>query len=169
MDSSHTSSCTPADAAVEPAFRTLIRTLGLLKRAMEPYFISHGISPAQWAVLRTLHRAKENGQCSMRLTDLSEKLLVRPPSVTGVVDRLARLSLVARQASQTDQRAKLVSLTSEGQDLVDRIRSGHAHRVQKVLCVLSAQEQNQLHGMLSRLCDHLEDLVVHGKPGEFEE
>src|SRR5438309_10975549 len=95
----------------ENAFRELIRTFGLVERVMQPYFARFGISGAQWGVLRNLHRAEAEGLARLRLTDLSERLLIRPPSVTGVVDRLERTGLVARESSPDDLRAKQVGLT----------------------------------------------------------
>jgi DNA-binding MarR family transcriptional regulator len=149
-----------SDHAVEPAFRSLIRTLGLLKRVMEPYFSRHGISGSQWAVLRNLRRAEEEeGIGGLRPGELSGRLLVRPPSVTGVIDRLQRMGLVTRQTSRSDQRAKLVGLTGTGRRLVERIREGHAKRVQRVLGGLSAPERRELHRLLERLGDHLELLA----------
>lgn len=150
----------------EPAYRALIRTLGLLRRAMEPYFAQHGISASQWAVLRSLSRAEEEGAGSIRLTDLSDQLLVRPPSVTGAVDRLQRMGLVTRAASSTDQRAKFVKLSTSGRSLVARVREGHAERVQRVLAALRKDEQRQLKRLLDRLGDHLLTLAepaVRGK------
>src|SRR5437588_12552015 len=85
-----------APATTEQTCRALLRTLGLLKRVMEPYFARFGISGSQWAVLRTLLRAEAEGRKQLRLTDLGNRLLIRPPSVTGVVDRLQRMGLVAR-------------------------------------------------------------------------
>src|SRR5438128_12598495 len=91
----------------ERAFRQLIRTFGLLERVMQPYFARFGISGAQWGVLRNLHRAEQEGIPALRLTDLSERLLVRPPSVAGVVERVEISGLVARLESETDLRAKI--------------------------------------------------------------
>src|SRR3954468_17789722 len=85
----------PVDAVPEQTFRALLRTLGLVRRVMEPYFGRHGISGSQWAVLRTLMRAEDDGVRQLRLTDLGDRLLIRPPSVTGVVDRLQKMGLVA--------------------------------------------------------------------------
>jgi DNA-binding MarR family transcriptional regulator len=144
---------------VAPAFRALLRTIGLLKRAMEPYFARHGISASQWAVLRTLHRARDDGADGVRLTDLSDDLLIRPPSVTGAVDRLQRMGLVQRSLSQADHRERRVSLTLSGQRLVERVQRGHAGRVQQVLGALNISEQNQLQRLLDRLADHLEALI----------
>src|SRR5438045_6154560 len=104
----------PAARPAEGAFRELIRTFGLVERVMQPYFARFGISGAQWGVLRNLQRAEGEGLSGLRLTDLSDRLLLRPPSVTGVVDRLERAGFVTRNGSPTDLRAKLVSLTSAG-------------------------------------------------------
>src|SRR5437764_6423730 len=100
----------PFPQPAEETFRELIRTLGLLERAMQPYFARYGISGSQWGVLRSLHRAEADGLAGLRQTDLSERLLIRPPSVTGALDRLQRAGLVTRGGSATDLRAKQVSL-----------------------------------------------------------
>ena len=50
---------------------------------MQPYFARFGITGSQWGILRTLHRAEREGLPSLRVTDLSDRLLVRPPSITG--------------------------------------------------------------------------------------
>lgn len=128
---------------------------------MEPYFAQHGISASQWWVLRALHQAEENGEEGIRLTDLSDRLLVRPPSVTGAIDRLQRMSLVIRAVSETDQRAKLVKLTVPGRQLVERVRMGHASRVQKVLDSFTQGDQRDLRRLLDRLGDQLEELEEH--------
>src|SRR5437879_5541328 len=107
----------PATSKARPtenAFRELIRTFGLAERVMQPYFARFGISAAQWGVLRNLHRAEQEGLPGLRLTELSDRLLVRPPSVNGVVDRLERAGLVVRGGSPTDLRAKQISLTPAG-------------------------------------------------------
>src|SRR5947207_13806955 len=100
--------------ATDSPLRELIRTFGLIERVMQPYFARFGISGSQWGVLRNLHRASTEGLPGLRLTDLSERLLIRPPSVTGVVDRLERAGLVVRDSSPTDLRVKQVALTDKG-------------------------------------------------------
>src|SRR4051812_49065656 len=117
----------------EESFRALVRTFGLLERVMQPYFARHGITSTQWGVLRTLHRAFRAGAPGLRLVDLSERLLIRPPSVTGVIGRLERAGLVVRAGSPTDQRAKVVALTDDGRDLVERVLVGHQAQYQRVM------------------------------------
>src|SRR5262245_60987941 len=128
----------------ESAFRELIRTFGLVERVMQPYFARHGISGSQWGVLRNLHRAEGEGLPGLRLTDLSDRLLLRPPSVSGVVDRLERAGLVVRGGTPTDLRAKQVGLTAKGRDLVSHILTGHGGQIDAVMAGLSADDQATL-------------------------
>jgi len=142
------------------AFRELIRTFGLLERVMQPYFSRFGITGSQWGVLRTLHRSELEGTSGLRMTDLSDKLLIRPPSVTGVVDRLERSGLVERKASPDDQRSRLVGLTDAGRQLVERVLTVHEAQVEYVLAGLTLPEQMALQRHLARLGRHLEALLA---------
>src|SRR3984893_16275138 len=112
-------------APPDNAFRELIRTFGLAERVMQPYFARFGISGAQWGVLRNLHRAEQEGQPGLRLTDLRRRMLIRPPSVTGIADRLEKVGLIVRRASATDGRSKQVALTEKGRRLVEKILTVH--------------------------------------------
>src|SRR6266404_5330251 len=96
----------PSAKSKDNAIRELVRTFGLVEKVMQPYFARFGISGSQWGVLRHLYRAEQEGWPGLRLTDLGDRLLIRPPSVTGVVDRLERAELVIRGGLPTDLRAK---------------------------------------------------------------
>jgi MarR family 2-MHQ and catechol resistance regulon transcriptional repressor len=150
----------PAGDEVEPAFLALVRTIGLLRRVMEPYFARFGLSGAQWGVLRTLHRETVEADAkSLSLTDLGDRLLVRPPSVTGVVDRLQRMGLVNRTISDEDHRVKLVSLTPRGRKVVEQVLDNHPQHIANVLAGLDVGEQQALRLLLERLEPHLSDIA----------
>jgi DNA-binding MarR family transcriptional regulator len=153
----------PAAAArpAEGAFRELIRVFGLVERVMQPYFARFGISGSQWGVLRQLHRAEQDASPGLRLTDLSERLLIRPPSVTGVVDRLERAGLVVRDGSRTDLRAKQVCLTAQGRELVEQVLAVHGTQIDAVLGGLQPAEQAELHRLLTQMSRHLEGKLSH--------
>jgi DNA-binding MarR family transcriptional regulator len=143
----------------EAAFRELLRALGVLQRVQHPYFARFGIRGGQWGVLRNLHRAlRDEGLPGLRLTDLGQRLLIRPPSVTAVVDRLERSGLVQRRGSATDQRSKLVALTEQGRELVERVLEVHGGRIEAVMAGLCPAEQAQLHWLLLKLRQGMETL-----------
>ena len=98
----------------------------------------------------------------MRLTDLSDQLLIRPPSVTGAVDRLERAGLVLRDRPLADHRAKHVALTPRGRQLIEKILAGHGKQVAHVLGGLTAAEQKQFHALLNRFGQHLDGLLAKG-------
>jgi DNA-binding MarR family transcriptional regulator len=129
---------------------------------MQAHFARFGISGAQWGVLRNLHRAEADGTSGLRLTDLSNRLLIRPPSVTGAIDRLERAGLVERRGLPTDLRAKPVGLTAKGRHLVDKVRSVHEEQIDAVLGCLTQEDQAELHRILERLGVHLEELLEQG-------
>jgi DNA-binding MarR family transcriptional regulator len=143
----------------EAGFRLLIRVSGLLDRVMQPYFGSFGISRSQWGVLRVLQRVERAGLSGLRPTELGERLLVRPPSVTGLVDRMERLGYVIRSSSADDLRGREVRLTAAGRSLIDRVLQNHATQIAAVMRGLNVQEQKQLIPLLERLAAHLGEIV----------
>lgn len=147
------------DRPADVTFRAFLRTFGLMERAMQAHFARFGISGAQWGILRNLHRAAVEGTAGVRLTDLSRRLLLRPPSVTGAVDRLMRAGLVERRGLTTDLRARPVGLTAKGRQIVERVLRVHAAQIDAVLGGLTPDEQAELHTLLGRLEKHLERLV----------
>jgi DNA-binding MarR family transcriptional regulator len=155
------------DKPAELAFRALLRTSGLIGRVMHPYFARFGISGSQWGALRTLYRAETEGSPRLRLTDLSDRLLVRPPSITGVIDRLERLGYVVRTNSAVDLRSKEVRLTDAGRELVARILTGHKTQIAAVMDGLVADDQLHLRSLLDRLGCHLEGMLT-SSPGRDE-
>jgi|SRR5687768_4604579 DNA-binding MarR family transcriptional regulator len=140
-------------------FRALLRTLGLLKRVMEPHFTTVGISGAQWAILRTLHDVETAGEPNVRLSELGNRLLVRPPSVTGIVRRLQRMGLIHVTTSPADQRAKTVALTDMGRGLVESFGAEHEARIDDVFSGLDPAQRDQLLGLLCQLGGHVEHLA----------
>ena len=149
----------------ETAFRAMIRAYGLARRVMDPYFSRYGISGSQWGVLRVLHRAEAAQEPELLLSELSKRLLVRPPSVTGTVDRLERMGLAVRTASTTDLRSKTVCLTPAGRQLIERLRDGHQARLRMILAGLSDEEQSELQRLLEKFSAHLKDLAEQ-EPGD---
>ncbi len=124
-----------------------------MRQAMEPYFARHGISGAQWGVLRTLHRAEREHGDGLVLKDLGDRMLVRPPSMTGVVDRLNREGYVRKSVARDDQRARKVVLTAAGRNLVNRVLRHHPRQIRCVLSALSeadARELNRLMDLVSK-------------------
>jgi DNA-binding MarR family transcriptional regulator len=133
---------------------------------MQPYFNQFGITASQWGVLKVLYRAEQEGLRGLRATDVGERLLIKPPSVTNVLHRLQRMDLVSRDVSRTDLRAKRISLTSSGRGLVERILKHHGSHVDILLGGLTAAEQKHFLSLLSRLEQHLQTVIETNSTAE---
>jgi DNA-binding MarR family transcriptional regulator len=163
----HPASRNPAPAdfgQIEQAFHSLIRSYGRLRQVMDPYFAPFGISASQWAILRVLQRAEAAGESGLRLTDLGQRLLIRPPSVTGAVDRLERQGLLARQSIATDQRARLVTLTPAGRKLVATVLKGHSAQIRSLFTEHDPIEIENLAALLKKLETRLGVLAHDAEP-----
>lgn len=158
-----------APAGPDPAFWEILRLIGLFRRVTDPYFARFGISGAQWAVLRILRCAEKDSQDGLRLADLVNKLLVKPPSVTNVVEKLRVAGLIVRECSTNDHRAKFVRLTDSGRELVDRILKNHGRQIAMMMAGLDTAEQQALKGLLNKLNTHLETIAPHEAAGESED
>ncbi len=153
-----------ASTLPEGLFRTLLRTWGLLRQLQDGYFAQFGISPSQWGILRVLERAEKSGQAALPLKLVSERLLVRPPSVTGVVNRLERQGLVQRVSSADDRRVRHLSLTPAGRELLVKVLEAHGSRIQALLAPLVPEEHRTMLEMLERLGEHFETLLQAPPP-----
>jgi DNA-binding MarR family transcriptional regulator len=140
-------------------FQELVRLLGLLVRVQRAHFARFGISESQWKVLWNLHQAELDGDPGLHLADLSRRMLIRPPTVTGIVDRLEKGGLLVRRAEELDSRAKQVVLTDKGRRLVARVLAVHHGQFGNVMGALGVAEQAQLDRLLARLREHLAALA----------
>lgn len=93
----------------------LQRTVGLLGKPLFRFLKAHGLSLAQYNILRILR-----GQPGRRLPcrQIGLRMVTREPDVTRLLDRLERDGLVERDRSQADRRVVMISITSAGLELL---------------------------------------------------
>lgn len=143
----------------DSSIRTLIRSYGLVQRLMQPHFLSFGITGAQWGVLRILDRAEKGGEKRLRVTEISARLLVQPPSVTAVVEKLVHDEYLSRSSNADDGRVRELSLTGKGKKLVGEVLANYPGILMSVLSGLSEVEERNLEQLLSKLNKHIEGLL----------
>jgi len=157
-------SCFEPSSQPERTFRSLLRALGVLRQVMHPLFQQHNLTPAQWAVLRLLSQTETAGGPPLTVTDLGKLLLVRPPSVTGVVDGLVERGLVSRRSCQADARVREMVLTAKGRRLHGALAYEHEKRVRQIMQPLSSDELQRLQSLLDKLAGILESPIAPAKP-----
>ena len=112
-----------------------------------------GITPLQAHVVLYLDRC--GGALSQR--ELGSVLHVKPSTVNGIVDRMVERGLAERAADETDARRRRVALTETGRTQVEQCRSALLDTEQIVETGLSPGETAQLHALLERVIQILEE------------
>lgn len=106
-----------------------------VKKELEEF----GVTETQFSMLDLLSKKE-----SHKVTDLAEKMGVKPSAVTTMIDRLTNNGLVSRRHSENDRRAVLVSITEEGREVIRKFE-GKCRSVLKRY--LSHLEPNELEAL----------------------
>ena len=88
----------------------------------------HSLSLDAYDVLRRLARAPDR---SLRMSQLAERVLVPPSTLTRRVDRLVADGLVQRRRIPDDSRAMIVGLTDEGLARLRRAARTHLRGIRE--------------------------------------
>lgn len=89
-----------------------------------------GLTPQQHQALLAIKGFPERDY--VIIGELAERLQIRHHSAVGLVDRLARQGLVAREPSEDDRRQVYVSLTRRGRDLLEELSEVHREELRRV-------------------------------------
>lgn len=111
-----------------------------------PFLRAHGLSDQQWLVLRVLG----NG-LSLETGRVAKAAFLLGPSLTGVLTRMERDGLIARQKDPTDQRRSVVSATPEGLRLVEQLSKDIAHHYRGLQQAFGKDKLEELYLLLDEL------------------
>ena len=90
----------------------MVITARSMKRALDLKLHKYNITSSQYTVLEVL--GKYNG---LSLTELGNLLHFDKPTITGIIDRMARAKLIRRRRNRNDRRVIQVYLTPKGCEL----------------------------------------------------
>jgi len=119
----------------------ILRTTRSVENALrEEMRVSYDQTLPRFEILAVLERS-ESG---LRMSALSEKLMVSNGNVTGIVERLVQDGLVERMAVPGDKRATLVRLTHKGEAVFAEMADVHERWVNELLHTVTEQEAGML-------------------------
>lgn len=108
----------------------------------------HGVTTAQIGLLRQL--ANEPGLSG---AELARRLLITPQGVQLALTALERRGLVERKQDPQHGRIRQAYLTDEGRAVVSAVVADALEAHTRVFGVLSIEEQQTLHDLLSRVVE----------------
>ena len=108
----------PFELPEEEAYLAIIRTADLLRRQTAALLKAHGLTLAQYNVLRILRGAGKAGQLT---GEIGARLVVQEPDVPRLLDRIESKGWVHRARQADDRRCVRAHLTASGRALVDAL------------------------------------------------
>lgn len=139
---------TPCTSRIEQAMSEIMRTARVLEDAAELLLKEHGISAAQYNVLRILGGTGCEG---LGRNEIRGRLLARMPDVTRLLDRMEEAGLVRRERDSSDRRCVPTYLTEQGRALVDRLDVPIRELHQRHFGQFSEEELQQIVDLTSRV------------------
>nr|WP_269328233.1 MarR family winged helix-turn-helix transcriptional regulator [Kineosporia mesophila] len=125
---------------------SLIRAAHRAQRELTQLFAEHGLSPVQFGVLTHLSTGTP-----MTQAQLAREVLVRPQSISGVLDGLVHRGLISRSEGRSKGRRNPLTLTTAGHDLMSVVWPLVHAANQPDRLGLSATETATLNEILLRL------------------
>jgi len=125
-----------------------------LNQGMAKTFAAHGLNLASFDVLATLRRA--GAPYALSPNDLLATMMVTSGTMTNRVDQLSKLGFVERRQNPNDARSVIISLTEKGFTVIDAAVTDHVATQARLTSALSADEQEQLNGLLKKFLTDFE-------------
>ncbi len=91
----------------------------------------------------------------LRMSELSQRLMVSGGNITALADQLEAEGLLRRRPVSDDRRAIRLELSATGRRRFAEMAEGHERRVVSLLDALSHDEQRRLLALLGKLKPHL--------------
>jgi DNA-binding MarR family transcriptional regulator len=97
----------------------------------------------------------ERSRQGLRMSELSQRLMVTGGNVTGITDALEKEGLVVREVDQNDRRVYRVRLTAEGHRQFRSMAAEHEQWVITLFDGMSQRNKQQLVELLGELKRHI--------------
>jgi DNA-binding MarR family transcriptional regulator len=139
------------------AFLNLLRTGDDVFEVVDRFLSSHDISQGRFTVLMLLGKCCDEDATP---ATLAERAGVTRATMTGLIDTLERDGWVERTPDPADRRVIHVSLTTEGQSVIDAMLPEYFQCVSDILKPLTEPERKQLVRLLQKIQTGLADVEI---------
>ena len=123
-----------------------------IKTRIEAVCLKHGITQAQFNVLRILNGKYPEGYPR---GDIINRMVEPAPDVTRLIDRLIKQGLVQRFTSDQDRRLSLTKITKKGRNVLKKIKPKIDSLFKIVSDKLNKTERKQLSILLEKVYSDL--------------
>ncbi|MGD9647237.1 MAG: MarR family winged helix-turn-helix transcriptional regulator [Pirellulales bacterium] len=136
----------PFESAAQEAALNLLRTSDQLQIRFTRLFREHGVTPAQYNILRIL---RGEGK-PLPILEIASRTVTVVPGITGLIDRLQQAELVERIRCEHDRRVVYVAVTPRGMEVLAALDEPVVELHQKLLGHLGQKDLRELNRLLDK-------------------
>lgn len=144
----------PFRSQSQEATIALMRTASVVSRRFARLVEPHGLSLAQYNVLRILRGAGDDGLPTLAIRD---RMIDEGSTVTRLLDKLEKASLVSRDRSRPDRRQVLCKITAQGGALLAMLDPQIDAADLTTMAMLTSEQLDALLSILTRIRTELND------------
>ena len=122
-----------------------------------------GLTPLQYGVL--IHLSKVTGKPGIEQNSLAGRINVDRNTASLLAEQLVKKGLVQRRVNGADRRARLLSLTSKGEELYAQLRPAHLAANESILAPITPSEAKLLISLLIRVIEGNLARAIRGSRG----
>lgn len=93
------------------------RAYRILQSRVNDCLVTHGLNHGQWVMLGVISETNDG----IRLNSTAEVLGVKAPLVTAMANELIAQGFIVRASHQSDRRAKLLTVSEKGRELLAEV------------------------------------------------
>lgn len=134
------------DSLEQETMLNLLRTNDQFQNRFGRLFREFGLTPSQYNILRIL-RGEGRPLPSLEIAD---RMIQVVPAITGLIDRLERVELVARHRCEKDRRVVFVDLTAKAKRLLAELDQPVQDLHKQLIGHLTRSELRELNRLLEK-------------------
>ncbi|RDU36703.1 MarR family transcriptional regulator [Neobacillus piezotolerans] len=113
-----------------------------------------GFNPSEFKIMAVIKQGTNEGGGGMKVSEISQRLHVTPPTVTQLINVLEKDGLVAREIDPNDRRSVNVRLTDKGDEVTEQARKAFRETFLGLIDYLGEEDSDKLAELLSKVNEY---------------
>ena len=136
------------DELYESAYFNFLKTSNLIEEQVKQALKEHDLTHSQ---LNVLYILKENDPNPVSNSEINQRILVKSPDLTRLLDRLVKKNLVDRQICPENRRKMNIKLTKHGKQVFKEANNDAKRSVNNFFENLTEKEAGQLREIMRKV------------------
>jgi DNA-binding MarR family transcriptional regulator len=117
-----------------------------------------GLKPSEMMILICIHKNVVNESAGIKASELGNKLMVKPPTVTQFLKSLESGGYITRVEDENDRRAVRIRLTEKGSGLVNKASNAMFSTFSGLVRHLGKEDSDNLAELLTKVYTYISNL-----------